>query len=72
MPLECILLYEQRCATQHHWVRRVWIKLGSPESWAALGVNPKTIIYIYKYYIPKMMNICGYVGLLFISAWDLD
>ena len=45
-------LYEQRCATQHHGVQRVWIKLGSPQSWAALDVNPKT-----TYHIPKMMNV---------------
>jgi hypothetical protein len=60
-------LYEQRCATQHHGVQRVWIKLGSPQSWAALDVNPKT-----TYHIPKMMNICGCMGLLFIPVWDPD
>ena len=64
---ECILLYEQRRATQHHGVQRVWIKLGSPQSWAALDVNPKTI-----YHIPKMMNICGCMGLLAIPVWDPD
>ena len=60
-------LYEQRCATQHHGVQRVWIKFGSPQSWAALDVNPKT-----TYHIPKMMNICGCMGLLFIPVWDPD
>ena len=56
-----------RCATQHHGVQRVWIKLGSPQSWAALDVNPKT-----KNYIPRMMNICGCMWLLFLPVWDPD
>ena len=38
-----------------------------PQSWAALDVNPKTI-----YHIPKMMNICGCMGLLAIPVWDPD
>ena len=26
---------DQRCAVQRRWVHRVWIKIGSPQSWAA-------------------------------------
>ena len=64
VPLECILLYEQRCATQHHGAQRVWIKLKSSQSWAASDVNPKIM------FIPKMINICGCMGLLRTSLWD--
>ena len=42
---ECILLYEQRCASQHNGVQRVWIKLGSSQTWAALDANSWNHIY---------------------------
>ena len=39
VPSESILWKDQRCAVQRRWVHRVWIKIGSRQSWGFRWFN---------------------------------